>query len=752
MKKKIKSRKNITAVKDRLILYVLLATALFNSLLIIGFLKVDSYLYNREIKDYEAGKVAVRDIIAEYDFKFIDRKSTAKRDYELEKNITPVFKVYKEINDETFLRFSNFYDYFKKIHIKSYSTEWIDPLYANFSEIFPEISRSLFVRLLEKPSVLSLLDISSEILKSVMEEGVIDIVASDNKLYHENDIIEIWRWRNNSREKEEVRFSDLLSINKIDNFINKTSIVQSSDRSTVTEIIKVFAVENCFYDFQETTSKRERILSESEPLYADVHKGDLIVKRGFIISETDMAKIKAMGNIVVSTNYRKVAGILLFIASVYFISFILFSRTVIHKQISREEIFFLLILGEIFLIYSVVLFKIFNMPEWFNFALLIPAPLFSTILALIISPSAGINFSIISSFILLPVINFQPLPSLFSLFTSVTAVLVVQKVEKRIDLIYSGLKIGIFSIFFINALSLFTKQIFSTMIVSSGIAFLNGFISGILVLGIIPIIEHVFNSPTQFRLIEISDLNNPIFKKMHNMAPGTFNHSLNVGNLAETACREIKANPFLARAGAYYHDIGKIDQAEYFIENQTNHNKHDDLKPSMSVSVIKSHVKIGIEKAKELGLPQAVVDIIAQHHGNGLIAYFYVEALKLENKAKISPEDYSYTEGKPVSREAAVVLLADNIEAAVRTLKKPTMSQLEKFVWKIIMSKIETRQITESELTFRELEIITESFIKTLAGSFHSRIEYPDTDDAEATGSASQARSRTVRKRKKTDE
>ena len=215
---------------------------------------------------------------------------------------------------------------------------------------------------------------------------------------------------------------------------------------------------------------------------------------------------------------------------------------------------------------------------------------------------------------------------------------------------------------------------------------------------------------------------------MHNLAPGTFNHSLNVGNLAETACREIGANPFLARAGSYYHDIGKIDQAEYFIENQTNYNKHDDLKPSMSVSVIKSHVKIGIEKAKELGLPQAVIDIIAQHHGNGLIAYFYVEALKLENKAKISPEDYSYTEGKPVSREAAVVLLADNIEASVRTLKRPTMSQLEKFVWKIIMSKIETRQITESELTFRELEIINESFLKTLAGSFHSRIEYPDSN------------------------
>ena len=730
MKKKIniKIKGNSRFLKERILFTIFIATAVFNALLIIGFIKVDSYLYNREIKDYEAGRVANRDIFAEYDFKYIDKQSTAKRDYELEKNITPVFKVYKEINDEAFLKFSSFYEQLKRIHVRNYSSEWLDTIYGNFSENFPEISKTLFTRLIEKPSVFSLLDICSETLKSLMQEGLIDIIASDNKLYHENDIIEIWRWRNNSREKEEIRFSDILSVDRIDDYIKKIDVIREEDKNMVSQLIKLFARENCFYDFQETTVKRERILSESAPIYVNINKGDLIVKKGFIISETDMAKINAMGNVVVSTNYRKVFGIILYLISVYFISFVLFSSTVLRKKMSKIDLYLLITMGELYLIYAVFFFKILEMPEWFNFALLIPAPLFSVILAIVISPAAGINFSIITSFILLPIINFQPLPSLFSLFTAVAGVMVVQKIEKRIDLIFSGIKIGFFSVFFIASLTLFLKQTYTTIFISSGIAFLNGFVSGILVLGILPIIEHILNSPTQFRLIELSDLNNPIFKKMHNLASGTFNHSLNVGNLAETACREIGANPFLARAGSYYHDIGKIDQAEYFIENQTNYNKHDDLKPSMSVSVIKSHVKIGIEKAKELGLPQAVIDIIAQHHGNGLIAYFYVEALKLENKAKISPEDYSYTEGKPVSREAAVVLLADNIEASVRTLKRPTMSQLEKFVWKIIMSKIETRQITESELTFRELEIINESFLKTLAGSFHSRIEYPDSN------------------------
>ncbi|MCP5514367.1 MAG: HDIG domain-containing protein, partial [Spirochaetales bacterium] len=395
------------------------------------------------------------------------------------------------------------------------------------------------------------------------------------------------------------------------------------------------------------------------------------------------------------------------------------------------EVILLLILAELFFIYTLAVLKLFILPDWFNFALLIPVPLFTMVLSLVISQSAGINFAVVMSFIVLVTGNFSPYASFFALLNGISGVFCVRKTETRIDLINAGIKNGFLNIFFINTLLFFTNFDVKILLVSSGIAFINGFLSGILTLGVLPIIEHVLNSPTRFRLIELSDLNNPILKKMHSRAPGTFSHSLNVGNLAETACRAIGANPLLARVGAYYHDIGKIDQAEYFIENQKAFNKHDDLKPSMSVSVIKSHVKIGIEKAKELGLPQAVIDIIAQHHGNGLIAYFYVQALKLENKAKVTPLDYSYTEGKPRSKEAAVVLLADSVEAATRTLKKPTMSRIEKFIWQTMLSKIETDQITESELTFNDLKIIKDSFLKTIAGSFHSRIEYPDVKEAE---------------------
>jgi hypothetical protein len=219
-------------------------------------------------------------------------------------------------------------------------------------------------------------------------------------------------------------------------------------------------------------------------------------------------------------------------------------------------------------------------------------------------------------------------------------------------------------------------------------------------------------------------------KKMLTLAPGTYTHSLNVANLAESACKEIGANHLLARVGAYYHDIGKIEQSEYFIENQKEVNKHDELKPSLSVAVIKAHVKMGIEKAKELRLPKAVLDIIAQHHGGGLISYFYAEAIKNEKNSKINREDYSYSEPVPASKEAAVVMLADTVEAATRTLKKPSVAKLEKFVWDLFLYKIQEKQLNNCELTMQHLEKVKDAFVHILSGYYHARIEYPKTEEA----------------------
>jgi hypothetical protein len=220
-------------------------------------------------------------------------------------------------------------------------------------------------------------------------------------------------------------------------------------------------------------------------------------------------------------------------------------------------------------------------------------------------------------------------------------------------------------------------------------------------------------------------MNNPLLKRLLTVAPGTYAHSAMVANLAESACMDIGANALLARVAAYYHDIGKMDQPDYFVENQAGHghSKHTDLRPRLSAAVIRNHVKSGVEKARSMRLPEEVIEVISQHHGDGLIVWFYNQALKEEGQ--VNPEEFSYPGTPPSSREAAVLLLADSVEAASRTLQKPTLAKLESFVGELIMDKFRQGQLSASSLTLRDLETIRKSFVRILAGHYHSRIEYP---------------------------
>lgn len=210
-------------------------------------------------------------------------------------------------------------------------------------------------------------------------------------------------------------------------------------------------------------------------------------------------------------------------------------------------------------------------------------------------------------------------------------------------------------------------------------------------------------------------------------ASGTYSHSMMVAQLAESACREIGADPLVARVGAYYHDIGKMDQSEYFVENQTGVNKHDEINPALSVAVIKSHVRKGVEKARQLHLPQPVIDIILEHHGNSIISYFYNEAKQKD--PNVNPEDFRYTGTPPTTRESAVVMLADTTEAACRTLENPTALRLEKFIQELFNAKLANGQLDCCTLTFRDLSKIKETFVQLLSGYYHNRIEYPNQKD-----------------------
>ncbi len=259
----------------------------------------------------------------------------------------------------------------------------------------------------------------------------------------------------------------------------------------------------------------------------------------------------------------------------------------------------------------------------------------------------------------------------------------------------------------------------------------NGPLSAVLAVGSLPIFETVFGILTPIRLLELSNPEHPLLHRLLLEAPGTYHHSIMVGNLAEAAAMAIGADSLLARVGAYYHDIGKIKRPYLFTENQVfdMENPHDRMSPSLSSTAIISHVKDGVELAREHKVPEQIIDFIKEHHGTGLASYFYAKAAEeAAAKSEKPPEEWTFRyEGpRPHSKETAIVMLADSIEAATRSLSRPTPARIESVVRKIIQERLFDRQLDKSDLTLRELDTIAETFVQVLTGLFHTRIKYPN--------------------------
>ncbi len=260
------------------------------------------------------------------------------------------------------------------------------------------------------------------------------------------------------------------------------------------------------------------------------------------------------------------------------------------------------------------------------------------------------------------------------------------------------------------------------------IPFLNGIIASFLVTGLLPVFEFIFKVFTNISLLELADFNHPLLKRLVLEAPGTYHHSLMVGNLAEIACEEVGANALLARVGAYYHDIGKLEKPEYFSENQDcRMSKHDDLSASMSRLVIMDHVKKGVELARKNRLNSTIIEFIMQHHGTSLVYYFYRKALEATNVDEdVQQEVYRYPGPKPQTKEAAIVLLADSAEAACRALDEPTAGRISDMVHRVINNKFIDGQLDACDLTLRDLEKIATTFIHILGAFYHTRVDYPE--------------------------
>ncbi len=671
------------------------------------------------------GVPARTDYVVEKDFLYVDAHATEIKREARERLVPPVFLLNDSVTSDALLAFDRFSQSLSRWRSQGLSEDLIS---RNVQADFPDrISGDDLAAVLRAGDLTRELGDARSLLEVALSQGIVDLPAHTEEAQAAG-AIELRRQQNGLAQAEEIPVDQVLTMQNLKDQMAARVEEQAGsqeDRQSVLALLGSFATVNAFYDAALTGRHRNRARADVDPVVEKLARGQVLARRGDIITAPTALRIQALDTYVRTLDVSGIVGTSLFLLLTFSLGVYLLTLRGAGIAVRRGNALLLLGLALGHLLVSAVIVRFVELPDWIPISAAIPTATMSVLIAILVSTPAGVFFSLVVSLALLLLTGLSVQSLLFAFLTGVAATAVVLDAERRLDLVRAGIFQSLISAGILVVLGVLNNdepgRLLPVALWGAG----NGFLCSILALGFLPVFEYLLNAPTRFKLMELSDLNSPIFKRMLSQAPGTYTHSISVANLAETACEAIGANALLARVSAYYHDIGKVDQADYFIENQKAHNRHDDMKPSLSVAVIKSHVRIGIEKARELKLPQAIVDIIAQHHGRGLITYFYNRALKEGKNPRVSRDDYSYPGVRPKTKEAAVLMLADAVEAASRTLKRPTEARLEAFVQEMIMEKFTSGELGDSSLTLRDLESIRKSFVHILEGYFHTRIEYP---------------------------
>ncbi|SFN39869.1 HD family phosphohydrolase [Proteiniclasticum ruminis] len=511
-----------------------------------------------------------------------------------------------------------------------------------------------------------------------------------------------------------------------------TDIVDSfSFNEAAKNAIKQFVVTlvkpNYFYDEEATARLREEAENSITPVL--IKKNQTIVKEGDPVNANQLEILAELGYLSDSGfNALPYSGLVVAVLIIHLIIVFYLKRfyKAIYEDTKKNALIFLLMNLALALARAMVIISPFIVPYTF-------LPMLLTIL---VKKRVGQSLALYSAVFLSIVTGFNVQVLLLLMLTSILSVIFINKVEERNDILKSSFYISVVT--FVVSLSLgfllsnsVMDSIRNSLFAASGVI-----LSGILVIGFLPLIENTFNVVTEIKLLELANPNHPLLKRLQMEAPGTYHHSIMVGNLAEAAAEELHANSILLRVAAYYHDIGKLSRPQFFKENQIgSKNPHDEISPNLSTLIIINHVKIGLEMAEKAKLPQEIKDLIAQHHGTTLVKYFY---LTMKNNAEdpdsVKEEDYRYPGPKPKTREAGIMMLADSVEAAVRSISDPTQGKVEAMVYKIFKDKLEDGQLDECDITFSDVSKIRKNFLKTFGSIYHERIEYPEDKRKKANG------------------
>ncbi len=477
---------------------------------------------------------------------------------------------------------------------------------------------------------------------------------------------------------------------------------------------------NEFLDKSETQRKKEEAANRIETVV--IKENEIIAFQGSIVTDRELYLIGEAGllkdddrlpiSLIIGIILLLLLGISIVMGYIYF-----FNNEILYNN--RLLIMLIIVILTILISKGLYSLSPYIMP-------VAAAPL---LISMLIDPKLALLVNIFLSFYLGFVLKLDnSIVAMHIISGSIGAIIAIRQ-EQRHYILLNGLIIGVINLVTLGSMGLAEGIRGINSLLEGSYSLLNGIIAAMMTLGSLPIWENVFSVLTPLKLLELSNPNQPLLKKLLLEAPGTYHHSILVGNLSEAAAEAVSANPLITRVGSYYHDIGKTIRPYYFAENQFGmENPHNKLQPMQSTAIITSHTSDGMVIGKEGRLPKEILDIIDQHHGDTAVAYFYHKAKELDKEINISIDEFRYKGKKPQSKEAAIVMLADSSEAAVRSIKDLTKDKIDDMVRKVVEGKIKDRQLDECNLTFKEIEIIIKSFTNVLTGIYHDRIEYPNIE------------------------
>ncbi|MDA1474795.1 HD family phosphohydrolase [Bacillus changyiensis] len=613
---------------------------------------------------------------------------------------------------------------------KEYSDNRVD-LVSSIFEIIKEVKKENGNGS-EKEQVKSVEDkLTSDVTDSLSEKSVQKLLnASDGELSMTQDSVIT---AVNDVMSKEIPAGKLESAREQVTKELKSNSIPSKLKSAANEIARFAIIPNYVYDPNKTEQKRQE--AEDSVQQIQIKQGQILVEENELIDREVYRKLELTGLLSGANMYKPIGGLLLLIGLFIAVLIYYFEKQHDSNRLSKTKSLMLFSLVTAIVLIVMEVISLFQELEFSHIGYLVPIAMGAMLIKLLIHERLAILASMILSICGSMMFN-QGVTGTFNygigtyfLISSIAGILLLGKHNARAKILQAGLFVS-----FINIVVMFTLQLIQNAAQSGleiGTNIVMGVVSGIgssvLVLGFMPFFESGFGILSTMRLLELSNPNHPLLRKILTETPGTYHHSVMVANLAEAACEAVGAKGLLARVGAYYHDIGKTKRPQYFIENQMNiDNPHDKLSPQLSKNIIIAHTIDGAEMLRAHNMPKELIDIAEQHHGTSLLKFFFHKAK--EKGDQMTEEEFRYPGPKPQSKEAAIISVADSVEAAVRSMHNPNLERIEKLVRGIISDKLQDGQFDECDLTLKELHTVATTICETLKGIFHSRIEYPEVN------------------------